>query len=190
MRFDLLFGSDNVVRFPVELRAPATFEVLWGIAPDLRAMPSLAEAFGLELPPHGLRDAADAETAAYIGAQPPVFGAERRTMLDDLLRPVLTAAVTACRRAHEAAADCTVAEDALHAAETSGGFWLDPLRERAETRARRMAELFIVAHARSEEAWGVARAVGKAQAGEPWHPQNSESDTAWLLQAGRRSAAR
>ena len=60
MRIELLPGMTNVVRFPVERRARATLELLRGIAPDVREVLSLAEAFGIEPPVHDLRERADA----------------------------------------------------------------------------------------------------------------------------------
>lgn len=71
MRIELLPGMTNVVRFPVERRARATLELLRGIAPDVREVLSLAEAFGIEPPVHDLRERADAATADYIAAQVP-----------------------------------------------------------------------------------------------------------------------
>ena len=55
MRVELLPGMTNVVRFPVERRARPTLELLRGIAPDVREVLNLAEAFGMEMPLPDLR---------------------------------------------------------------------------------------------------------------------------------------
>jgi len=50
MSVELLSGMTNVVRFPVERRARPTLELLRGIAPDVREVMNVAEAFGMERP--------------------------------------------------------------------------------------------------------------------------------------------
>src|SRR5208337_3996633 len=51
MRWELLPGSSNVYRFPVELVAKPTADLLRSVAPDVREVSLIAEAFGLEEPP-------------------------------------------------------------------------------------------------------------------------------------------
>ena len=46
MRVELLPGMTNVVRFPLEHRARRTLELLRGVAPDVREVLNVAEAFG------------------------------------------------------------------------------------------------------------------------------------------------
>ena len=65
MRIEMLPGLTNVIRFPVERRARPTLELLREIAPDPREVGNVAEAFGLDYPVSGLRDAADASTAGH-----------------------------------------------------------------------------------------------------------------------------
>ena len=66
MRIEMLPGMTNVVRFPVERRARPTLELLRDIAPDVREVLSIAEAFDLDMPAPGLRDRVDLETAEHI----------------------------------------------------------------------------------------------------------------------------
>ena len=185
MRTELLPGMTNVLRFPVGLRARPTQELLWEIAPDVRQVLALAEAFDLQMPVHDLRDLVDAGTAGHIVNQIPALDAGRRRMLDDLLQPTLAAAVAACRRAHGAAVEAAEAQQVLAQAMANGRIWLDPLEERADALALRMAEATVAAHARAEEASGVARAVGLARRGEPWTPRDPHADTEALLAVHR-----
>ena len=71
MHIEPLPGQDNVVRFPVERRARPTLELLREIAPDVREVSLVADTFGLEEPPHGLRHEVDARTAEYVAGQVP-----------------------------------------------------------------------------------------------------------------------
>ena len=141
MRIELLPGMTNVVRFPVERRARATLELLRGIAPDVREVLSLAEAFGIEPPVHDLRERADAATADYIAAQVPRDAPTRKAMLAELERAVVEPAVASCRAAHDASLEASEAQQFLLAAQTTGGFWIDGLRERAEALTERAATL-------------------------------------------------
>ena len=177
MRTELLPGMTNVLRFPVELRARPTLQLLWEIAPDVREVLALADAFDLEMPVHNLRDLVDAETAGHIVNQIPDVDPARRAMLDGLLQPHLAAALTACRQALDVSEIMRV----LTQAKTGGHAWLDPLQERAEALALRMAEAMVAAHTRAEEASGVARAVGLARCGETWTPRNANADMEALL---------
>jgi hypothetical protein len=171
MHIEMLPGTTNVVRFPVERRARPTLGLLREIAPDLREVLSIAEAFGLEAPPPDLRDRVDAATAEYIlnqfgGADGPPAGA-----LAALLDPVVARAIAACRAAHDAAAEAQQAP--RHAWANGHG--------RTEALTLRMVSLFIAALVAAEEAEGVARAVGLARRGELWTPRDLRADEAALF---------
>ena len=181
MRIELLPGMTNVVRFPVERRARATLELLRGIAPDVREVLSLAEAFGIEPPVHDLRERADAATADYIAAQVPPDAPTREAMLTELERSVVERAVAACRAAHDTSLEASGAQQLLLGAQTAGQFWIDGLRERAEALTERAATQLLTAHARAEEAEGVARAVGLARRGGTWVPRSVADDMDMLI---------
>ena len=66
MRIALMAGTTNVLRFPVEQRAKPSLDLLRDIAPDLREISLVAEAFGLDEPSGGIRDEADRKTAERI----------------------------------------------------------------------------------------------------------------------------
>ncbi len=59
----------NVVRFPVELRLVPSMSVIAELEPDARQVMLAGDLLGLELPPAGLRERVDEETARYIGEQ-------------------------------------------------------------------------------------------------------------------------
>ena len=187
MPVELLPGMSNVVRFPVERRARPTLELLRDIAPDVREVLNLGEAFGMEAPVPDLRERADAATAEYIGNQVPAHGQERDGMLRALQAEAVARAVAAARAAHGASLEATEAQQVLLHAQTDGRFWIDPLRERAERLTERAAVLLIEAHVRSEEAEGAARAVRLALRGEAWSPRDVAAEMEELL--GLRRAA-
>ncbi len=188
MRVELVPGMANVVRFPVERRARPTLALMREIAPDVREVLNVAEAFGLDMPAHDLRDRVDAETARYIVEQFGGVGALPHAVLDELLRPVLARAVAASRTAHDLSADAAEARQRLSRARTAGHFWIEPLRERVETAMLRTAEALIEAHARVEEAEGVARAVDLARRGEIWAARDHDAEDAALIKLAPRRA--
>jgi len=183
MRFEVLPGLTNVIRFPVELRERPSLEVLREIAPDVREVLAIAEAFGLEAPVHDLRGQVDVETAAHIAAHIPLSDppAVREAGLAAMIEPLVAAAIDACREAHDLSAEAAEAQQAFRLAERSGGYWLEPLRDRAETLTERAVTLLVAAHARVEETEGVARAVDFARHGEPWAPRDHDAETDALL---------
>src|ERR1700723_2415221 len=102
MRFEMLPGMTNVVRFPVERRARPTLELLRDIAPDVREVLSIAEAFDLDMPAPDLRDRVDLETAEHILNT--IAGTRMLpSTLDELVNPTVARAVDACRAAHDVA---------------------------------------------------------------------------------------
>ena len=188
MRIELLPELANVIRFPVERRARPTLPLLRDIAPDPREVGAAIEAFGLDDPTVGLREAVDASTAEHIAnnvLEEP--GQRRHAMLKALLDPALERAIIACRDAHDAGVAAAEAQQTLVHAQTKGGYWLDPLEAKAEALTLRAVELLVDAHRHSEEAEGIARAVGIALRGEPWAPPGRH-DTADQLFGIARSA--
>jgi hypothetical protein len=125
------------------------------------------------------RDRADAATAEYILIH---LAGPARTLdaLDALLDPVVARAVAACQAAHDLAAAATDAQRLHLSAQTAGDARIGKLQERAEALTLKSAEL-LMAHARVEEAEGVARAVGGARCGEAWTPRNLRAEEAVLF---------
>ena len=185
MRFDILPGTGNVVRFPLERRgvaAPAaaeapTLDLVRALAPDPRAVFAAADAFGLDPPPPDLRHRADAETAAWIAEQVPAESRpERDALLADLLPPLVAAAVAACRASRDAWDRAGSAEAALRLARAAGRADAAGMAERLDALANAAAALRLDAYARCEEAEGVARAVALARCGRPWTPHDPRAE--------------
>jgi len=130
MRIEVILGTPNVLRFPIERRARPTLALLREIAPDVREVQNIAEAFGMEPPAHGVREQVDAATAEHIADQVPTSGPGRAAMLTGLLDPVIAAAVAACRASHDAWLEAVEAQQALLRAQSGELFWIEPLRER------------------------------------------------------------
>jgi hypothetical protein len=181
MRIEILPGTTNVVRFPVERRARPTLDLLREIAPDVREVLSVAESFGLEDPGFDLRARVDAATAEHIANHIAGVGERLPAALDALLDPVVARAVDACRAAHDMALDAAEAQQMLHQAQTSGHCWAEPLQRRAEALTLKAATLLIEAHAQVEEAEGVARAIGLARRGETWTPRDLQAEAEALF---------
>jgi len=190
MRIERLPGTANVIRFPIAARARPTLALLREITPDVREIAAIAETFELPLPGCEFRHQVDAETAEYILNQvEPAPGPRRTAALREILPPLLTAAVQGCRDASDAASAALDARQVLAFAKTRGGYWLDPLQERAERLSRDAAKKLVLAHTRSEEAEGAARAVQLALAGETWTPFDLHAEAELLFFGAGHSAA-
>jgi len=177
MRQDLVAGTANVIRFPKERRPRPTLQLVEALRPDVRQIDMIAEAFGLDQPVATLKDDADRRTAEYIAAHVPVEPVEARNFaLDALLIPVLVTAIDACRAVHRMNRKVMEAQTKVVEAESRGSFQAVFLQELAEEVTLRAAEATLVAHARAEEAMGVARAVRIARCGEVWTPYDLRAD--------------
>lgn len=188
MNIELLPGLTNVIRFPLEQRVRPSILLVHEIAPDVREVLLIAEAFQLDGHDPDLMDATDRETGAHIAEHVlPAAPADAAAALDALLEPVLARAVEACREAHGASLRAVEAQQSLHHAKTERGYWLAPLEERAESLTRQAAELLLAAYARCQEAWGVNRAVGLACRGEAWRPRSTDDRLDWLAGVERRA---
>ena len=190
MNIELMPGLTNVVRFPVERRVAPSMDVVHAIEPDVREVLRIGESFFLELPDPELANQVDAETARHIAEQVlPLAPAERGPALDDLLRPVVAAAVEACGRADRVAKRSVEAGKKLLRAQTEGGRWLEPLEQAVDALVDEAARLLVLAHQRCREAHGVNRAVGIARRGEAWTPYSAAETSDWLAEAGRPGQA-
>jgi hypothetical protein len=183
MRFELLPGMTNVVRFPIEQRRKPSLDVLREIRPDSREVELAAEAFFLEDSLlDDIRGENDRMTAEHIlNHVRPEPGSLRRAALDDLLKPLVDHAVDACRRAHQAAEKASTAAHRLVRAQIEGGYWIEPLNDEATKRAEEAARLLIEAHIASEVAEGGARAINIAKRGEEWKPFDLHAEEAALF---------
>ena len=158
------------------LRERQTRPSLWllrQIAPHPNGVRAIAEAFRLPTPPALIRDWADRSMADRIRRQSVLErSATRDATLKGLLQPLVEAAVTACRQADDVFRQAAVAQALVLQAEQSGATacWLAPMRAVVDRLATKGARLLVVAHLRSEQAEGAARAIGLARQGEPWAP--------------------
>lgn len=179
MTFELIPGTTNVYRFPVEDRARPTLDLLRRIRPDLRALGLVAEFHGLEPPAPDDRDRAAAEAAALV--------ASATAPLEPLVADRIGAAVAACRAALRQASTARYDERRLTEAKAAGGYWLAPLEARAAEGARQAARLALAAHARAEAAEALARAARLARLGRPVAPPDRRAEAEELFFGGRET---
>ena len=133
MRYETMTLGSNVIRFPVELRAKPSIDLLIEVAPDSREVELIAEAFGFEAPDPDGRSKADramAETIAKMDL--PADPKERRAALNAILKPLVDRAVAACGEARQAALRSDEAGAKLANAQIEGGYWLAPLEDAAD----------------------------------------------------------
>lgn len=168
MRIELLPGQLNVVRFPVEFRVAPSVGLLREIAPDVREVYAMAEAFGIEGPVHGLRDQVDRETAERIDAMANADGELPDGFLDDWLHSMVVEAVEVCRVAHGKSLGVAKVQAALLALETGSRYGIEDLRVEAEAVTLGMAESLVRSYDCVERVLGAARAVSIARQGKKW----------------------
>src|SRR5271163_4750615 len=184
MRYETMSLGSNVIRFPVELRAKPSIDLLIKVAPDSREVELIAEAFGFEAPDPEGRAKADRAMAERIAAMDlPVDREERRAALKAILKPLVDRAVAACAQARQASLRSDAGNEKFVKAQIEGGYWLAPLKEIADYWAVEAARLQIVAHEAAQTAHGAGRAIEFAKRGEAWRPSNAEDDMNALIAA-------
>ena len=189
MRYKTLTLGGNVIRFPVELRAKPSIDLLIDVAPDAREVALIAEAFGFEAPEPEGRAKADRSMAKRITAMDlPVDREERRAALNAILKPLVDRAVAACAQARQASLRSDADNEKFAKAQIEGGYWLAPLKQIADYWAVEAARLQIVAHEAAQQAHGAGRAIGFANRGETWRPSSAEDDMNALIAAQKAFA--
>ena len=155
MRYETMTLGSNVIRFPVELRAKPSIDLLIEVAPDSREVELIAEAFGFDAPDPDGRSKADRAMAETIAKTDlPADPKERRAALNAMLKPLVDRAVAACAEARQAALRSDEAGAKLASAQIEGGYWLAPLEDAANHWAVESARLQLTAY--------------EAAAGGPW----------------------
>ena len=85
------------------------------MAPDVREVMNMAEAFGMEAPPPHLRERADIATAEHIANQIPAGGAKREALLGEMLESIIAGAIASSSEAHDAWLEAAAAEEMVRA---------------------------------------------------------------------------
>src|SRR5208337_4174176 len=186
MRYETMTLGSNVIRFPVELRAKPSIDLLIEVAPDSREVELIAEAFGFEAPDPDGRSEADRAMAETISRMDlPADPKERRAALNAML---VDRAVAACGEARQAALRSDEAGEKLASAQIEGGYWLAPLEDAANHWAVESARLQLTAYEAAQAANGAGRAIEFAKRDEPWRPSNVDEDVDALIAAQRALA--
>ena len=186
MRYETTTLGGNVIRFPIEVRAKPSIDLLIEVAPDSREVELVAEAFGFDRPDPETRSMADRAMAEAIAkVDLPADSNEQRVALSAMLKPLVDRAVAACVAARQAALRSDEAGEHLASAQIEGGYWLAPLEEAADHWAVESARLLLVAHGAAQAAHGAGRAIEFAKRGEPWRPSNVDEDVEALIAAQR-----
>jgi hypothetical protein len=186
MRYETMTLGSNVIRFPVELRAKPSIDLLIEVAPDSREVELIAEAFEFEPPDPDGRSKADRAMAETIGKMD--LPADPRTALNAMLKPLVDRAVAACVAARQAALRSDEAGEKLASAQIEGGYWLAPLEDAANHWAVESAWLQLTAYEAAQAAHGAGRAIEFAKRDEPWRPSNVKEDVDALIAAQRALA--
>ena len=189
MRYETTTLGRNVIRFPIEVRAKPSIDLLIEVVPDSREVELTAEAFGFDPPDPEGRSKADramAETIAHTDL--PADPNERRVALNAMLKPFVDSAVAACAAARQAALRSDEAGEKFASAQIEGGYWLAPLEEAADHWVVESARLLLMAHGAAQAAHGAGRAIEFAKRGEPWRPSSIEEDVDALIAAQRALA--
>ena len=134
MRYETMTLGSNVIRFPVELRAKPSIDLLIEVAPDSREVELIAEAFGFDAPDPDGRSKADRAMAETIAKTDlPADPKERRAALNAMLKPLVDRAVAACGEARQAALRSDEAGGKLASAQIEGGYLAGAARGRGRS---------------------------------------------------------
>lgn len=181
MRLELVPSTSNVVRFPVERRVALSVELLFDIAPDVREVLNVAEAFGFTPPNPKLYDLADRAMAEILqGYDLPGTAVARRRIIDDLFQPLMDEATRAIDAAGTAGRVSEQAQQHLYKAAIAYGLQNSPLRDEAGQLAVQAAKALLVAHERVQWALGSWRAARLAHQGIEWTPRDPVAENDWL----------
>ena len=187
MRYETLTLGGNVIRFPVELRAKPSIDLLVDVAPDSREVELIAEAFGFDAPDPEGRAKADRAMADRIATMVlPVERQERRAALSAILKPLVGRAVAACAQARQASlrSDADNERSSLPRRRSRAAIGWAPLKEAADYWAVEAARLQIVAHEAAQTAHGAGRADRVRPGAAPARrPSNAQDDIDALIAA-------
>ncbi len=193
MRLDLLPGTDDVVRFPVERRAKPTLALAGELAPRSDLADAMAdERAGDEGRPDTMLQAVEAFTALAKALK---FGMGTDAALAHLRLMNEVQVQQACALGWQYYDAEVAAEDAsarLKAAKASGvaGSALDSLHEQVRrSRAIRTA-CALAARAMTDAAQGASEALGCHESGEPWRRRTGVENGLFLLDMKARLDAR
>lgn len=174
MELDVLPGATNVVRFPVELRAMPSLEILRLLACARDDAIQMADLYGLDVE-WNMRDRVGAEVhgeasrLCRTGSQD-LDMAARVAALESLLAPLLADGVALCRAALEVSGRAEAARRRLGGVPVRS--WLhEELRDRADALTGAAMAASVDAYHAVEEVEGVARALALVRAGEAWSPR-------------------
>lgn len=181
MRLELVPSISNVVRFPIERRVAASVELLFDIAPDVREVLNVAEAFGFAQPDPQTYDRADRAMAETLQSfDLPGTAVARRRIIDDIFRPLLDEAMQAIDAAGAAGRASEQAQQHLYKTVTACGLQNRTLEEQTDQMSVQAAEALLVAHERVQWALGSWRAAGLAHQGIGWTPRDRSAEHDWL----------
>ncbi|OYV24661.1 MAG: hypothetical protein B7W99_01195 [Rhodospirillales bacterium 20-58-10] len=180
---------ENLVRFPVEKRARASYEMMCDMAPDSRMIPHLVEALEVVDFNPDLRDAADRDMAQNLASMVvPESGAIRwqffTALREEVLAPAIAACIEAKRLADDAYRASRIAIDAQQRQELNSF----ALGRRANHFLNASARAAMEAHRLCEIARGKCRALTLVEMHEPWVPFNAQEAGDWLVEAANRAS--
>ena len=182
---------ENLVRFPVEKRAPVSYEMMCDLAPDWRMISLLVDALEIDDYDHDVGDRADAAMAEALRAMDvPKEAAARRPFFVELRAQALRPAIAACVDAKRIADATYQAGRVANEAEQNKELNAFALGRRANHFVHSSTRAALEAHRLCEIARGKCRALTLAEMDEPWVPFDVQDAGAWLVEAANRATAR
>ncbi len=183
MKYDLLPGTDGVVRFPTERRARPTLLSLHELAPPVDLAAAMAdERAGDDRPPDIMAEAVEAFAtlvkALEFSMGQEVAVAHLRALVDAQVKQ----AHALCWAYRDAAASAEEAGEKLQAAQASAaGAFADGLREQVRRTRAIWTEQALAARAAVDAALGAQAALDYHELGTPWRRLTGVENGEWLV---------
>jgi len=187
MKYDLLPGTDGVVRFPTERRARPTLLAIQALAPRSDLAAAMAdERAGDEQPPDTMAVVAEAFTTLAKTLEFSMGQTAALAQLRGLVEVQVKQAHALCWEYCDAETAAEAAGEMLTAASASGAeAYADGLREEVR-RARAMwAEATLAARAAVDAALGAQGALDYHELGKPWRRMTGVENGEWLVEQAK-----
>jgi len=187
MKYDLLPGTDGVVRFPTERRARPSLLGIQELAPRSDLAAAMAdERAGDEQPPDTMAVVAEAFTTLALTLEFSMGQTAALTYLRAVVEVQVREAHALCWEYRDAEAAAEEVSEKLRAGKASGAdAYADGLREQVRRTRAIWTETALAARAAADAALGAQGALDYHELGTPWRRMTGTEHGEWLVEQAK-----